>query len=222
MRNPFAPTFEALPSTIPIFPLPQALVLPGSVLPLNIFEPRYLAMISDALGAPGRLIGMIQPDPTGVDDEAIYSVGCTGRITAFQETDDGRYGISLTGVARFRVVEELDTISGYRRVVPDWTPYRSDLEPAVADGIDVGPLTNALRSYSKHQGLNLSWDTVEKLRHVELVNLLSQSLPFSVEEKQLLIESETVASRALLLTSLLEFAAGSAGSAPGQGSPGLH
>src|SRR5579864_917519 len=123
---------RVLPDIIPIFPLTGVLLLPRGRLPLNIFEPRYLAMTRDALGGE-RLIGMIQPsDPQeGGMNPAVYPLGCAGRITSFSETDDGRYLITLTGVSRFRVARELPLLDGYRRVVADWTPFADD---AVGEG----------------------------------------------------------------------------------------
>src|SRR5690606_28560301 len=129
-RLPFDPTFEELPSSLPIFPLPGVLLLPGGRLPLNIFEPRYLAMVEDALlGA--RLIGMVQPreeEGGDVGSASFYRTGCAGRITAFQETDDRRCVVTLSGLIRFDILQELPTVRGYRQVQPDWEPYRADLE----------------------------------------------------------------------------------------------
>ena len=121
-----------LPEAFPIFPLPGALLLPRSKLPLNIFEPRYLAMVEDALGA-GRMIAMIQPDasaPVTTKGPGLFRVGCLGRLTSFSETEDGRYQITLAGVTRFRVAEELESIRGYRRVRGDYAPFVRDLDPS--------------------------------------------------------------------------------------------
>ncbi|NJN46224.1 MAG: hypothetical protein HC808_06820 [Candidatus Competibacteraceae bacterium] len=123
-KQVFAPEFDQLPTTLPIFPLTGAIVLPFVQLPLNIFEKRYLTMIFDAL-SERRMIGMIQPKSTDGDD--IYPIGCAGRISSFQETDDGRLLISLTGLCRFEVQEEIPTIRGYRRIIPNWHQYAEDL-----------------------------------------------------------------------------------------------
>ena len=125
--NPFIPPFEALPDTLPIFPLPGAIVLPHTELPLNIFEPRYLNMTNDALGSH-RMIGMIQPDPQGETEGRVYRTGCAGRITQFRETADCRIEMTLTGVCRFDLAEELSTTRGYRLVVPDWSRFAGDYE----------------------------------------------------------------------------------------------
>src|SRR4051812_16478801 len=137
-----------LPEVLPIFPLVGVLLLPRARLPLNIFEPRYLAMTRDALGGE-RLIGMIQPsDPTtGGMNPPVYPVGCAGRITQFSETDDGRFLITLTGVSRFRIVEEVSLLSGYRRVIPDWKRFEADREIADTPQFDRARLVRGLKTF---------------------------------------------------------------------------
>src|SRR5215470_3927668 len=157
----FDPSFDTLPATLPIFPLPGALLLPGGKLPLQIFEPRYLTMTRDTL-ASDRLIGMIQP--LGQDSEteglvshtaALYPIGCAGRITAYSETDEGRYLITLTGVCRFAIQRELPTVGGYRRVVPDFARFRTDMDAAAAAEIDRQRLLKALHAYFAHQKISI-------------------------------------------------------------------
>ena len=152
-RNVFDPGFDGLPQVLPIFPLPGVLLLPGGRLPLNIFEPRYVAMVRDALSGE-RLIGMIQPNEAAEDVGAAptYSTGCTGRITAFSETDDGRYLITLTGLIRFDVARELPALSGYRRVMPDYSRFRGDLSDDPAQ-IDREAFLEALGTYLDAAGI---------------------------------------------------------------------
>jgi Lon protease-like protein len=205
----FSPSFDALPSTLPVFPLAQALVLPHVALPLDICEPRYLAMVSDVLSEPCRLIGMIQPQPSSENSDALYGVGCAGRISAFEETEDGRYILTLTGVSRFRTVEELACIRGYRRFQIDWSQYREDLAAPVAD-FDVSSVKAALRRYADENQLSLSWESIDPLDAVTLADALAQSLPLEVEHKQILLEAANPKERAQLLTMLL------GGGGPGQ------
>jgi uncharacterized protein len=199
---------RALPDIIPIFPLPGVLLLPRGRLPLNIFEPRYLAMTSDALGG-ARLIGMIQPaDPTVREREpAVYPTGCAGRISSFAETPDGRYLITLTGVSRFRIREELPLLRGYRRVVPDWSEFADDLESGPASGFDRERLMEALKGYFAQHQLKADWDAVRAAPGEELVTSLAMMCPFEPREKQALLEAIDLAARAELLTAIVEMAA---------------
>lgn len=212
----FAPRFEDLPEVLPIFPLPGALLLPGGQLPLNIFEPRYLAMISAALSG-SRLIGMVQPIPRedGRSDQdtgslPVFATGCAGRITAFGETDDGRYLITLTGLLRFQAAEELTLQDGYRRIRPDWSAFRGDLDgtgEAAPDGRwDRGHLLEALRSYFTSAGLEGDWESIRKASDSELVTALAMLCPFDVREKQALLEAPTLDERAETMIALLEMA----------------
>lgn len=207
-RAPLDPTSEDLPATLPIFPLAGALLLPRVPLPLNVFEPRYLAMTEDALAAGNRMIGMIQPaDPEDrAREPAVYRTGCAGRITSFAETEDGRFLITLTGVCRFEIVREVPTTRGYRRVVPDWAAFAGDLaEPADAR-IDRQRLLDGLRPYFRQHGLGVRWDTVESTDDERLVNSLSMICPFSPSEKQALLEAPTLEERARLMTAMIEMA----------------
>lgn len=206
-RNPFDPTPESLPSSIPVFPLTGVLLLPRGKLPLNIFEPRYLNMVQDAL-ASDRMIGMIQPQAAGAGSAPVlYRTGCAGRITSFSETDDGRLLITLTGISRFLVAEEVATMRGYRRVIPDWSPFTADLAggPETA-ALDRDRLDRALRGYFQMQGISADWDAIAKTADERLVSTLAMICPFSPSEKQALLESPGPVERANMLLTLLEMA----------------
>lgn len=205
-RNPFDPTPETLPSSIPVFPLTGVLLLPRGKLPLNIFEPRYLNMVQDAL-ATDRMIGMIQPQPGGGAVPALYRTGCAGRITSFSETDDGRILITLTGISRFLITQEVATMRGYRRVIPDWSPFTADLAggPETA-ALDRGRLDRALRSYFQLQGIDVDWNSIARTADERLVSTLAMICPFTPPEKQALLESPGPVERAEMLLTLLEMA----------------
>ena len=192
-----------LPSQIPIFPLPSALLLPGGQLPLNIFEPRYLAMIEDALGAPGRLIGMVQP----MDEQGdLFGIGCAGRISYFQETGDGRYMIALNGVCRFHLNNHQITSRGYRLADVDWSEFLADLDNE-GDGIaDRDRMFSVMRRYFDVRGFEADWDQIERSDDDSILNTLAMVCPFDVAEKQALLEAEGMASRANLLIAMMEMA----------------
>lgn len=205
--NPFSLPFERLPTELPIFPLPNAIVMPGCQLPLNIFEPRYLNMVLDALGA-GRMIGMVQPDaPEGEDgEEAVYQTGTAGRIISFNETQDGRLMIVLAGVCRFDIREELPMVRGYRRVVPDWDRFRHDFEVPADDGHPARVrLMALLREYFQRKGFETNWSNLEQVPVALLVNVLAGQLPFNAPERQALVETVTPDERIDKLIHLLEF-----------------
>ncbi|HEX3862490.1 MAG TPA: LON peptidase substrate-binding domain-containing protein [Stellaceae bacterium] len=203
-----APSSGALPEILPIFPLTGVLLLPRARLPLNIFEPRYLAMTRDAL-AGERLIGMVQPsDPAaGGMNPPVYPVGCAGRMTAFSETDDGRYLITLTGLSRFRIREELPLLSGYRRVTADWEPFARDRDQSAAAGFDRSGLIAGLRHYFEQRNVSVDWQAIEKAPSEYLVNSIAMACPFAPNEKQALLEAADLDQRAALLTALVEMAA---------------
>jgi Lon protease-like protein len=205
-RSPFDPRFEALPASLPIFPLPGALLLPGGRLPLNIFEPRYLNMVRDAIAGP-RLIGMIQPSTDSEDPGSAetYKTGCAGRIVAFQETEDGRFLITLAGLIRFDVARELPLEEGYRRVEPEFDRFRDDLAEDT-DEIDREGLLEALRGYFDVSGLDGDWAAVEKAADEALVTSLAMACPFDPPEKQALLEAMTLGERAETLITLLRMA----------------
>ncbi|MDE1149157.1 MAG: LON peptidase substrate-binding domain-containing protein [Azospirillaceae bacterium] len=212
--NPFAPTFEKLPTSIPVFPLTGALLLPRARLPLNIFEPRYLAMVQDSLGGD-RLIGMIQPVEPGAEgggtgtaaaEPPLAGVGCCGRLTAFAETDDGRYLITLTGLCRFRVREEVSTMRGYRRVVADWSPFADDYTAPAEGGFDRTGLFDRLKPYFARRDLQVNWQALEGAPDEQLVSTLAMLCPFTPAEKQGLLEAEDFTARASMLLALIRMA----------------
>jgi len=207
--SPFDLSFDELPPVIPIFPLSGVLLLPRGRMPLNIFEPRYLAMVSDALAYP-RLIGMVQPREGQGDsgNPQVYAIGCAGRITGFGEVDDGRYEITLTGVARFSIAQELALVRGYRPVRVDWSRFKGDLVPA-SGGVDRDRLLAALKPYLKRHKVKTDWDAIAKTPDDRLVTSLAMVCPFAPSEKQGLLEAEGLPARAGLLTALLEMAGSS-------------
>ncbi|MCU0818641.1 MAG: LON peptidase substrate-binding domain-containing protein [Beijerinckiaceae bacterium] len=196
-----------LPDTLPLFPLPGALLLPRGQMPLNIFEPRYLAMVDAAL-AGSRMIGMIQPDPGVVDRiglPQIYAVGCAGRITQFAETGDGRYLIQLTGTSRFRIVEELSVITPFRQAQVDFTPYSADRSPGAGENeVNREGMLAALRKFSDANKVPIDWSSIEQAGNEALVNGLSMMSPYGVREKQALLEAETLKDRAEMLIAITE------------------
>jgi Lon protease-like protein len=203
----------ALPEILPIFPLTGVLLLPRGRLPLNVFEPRYLAMIRDALGGE-RLIGMIQPSEPqrdnigeGALNPPVYPVGCAGRLTQFSETDDGRYIVTLTGVSRFRIREELPLLSGYRRVIPDWNPFAGDRQAPGEPGFDRARLIRGLKGYFAQRQISADFEAIEKAPGEYLVTSLAMACPFAPSEKQALLEAADPDERARLLTTLVEMAA---------------
>ena len=197
----------ALPDILPIFPLTGVLLLPRGQLPLNIFEPRYLAMTRDAMDGE-RLIGMVQPSdpPIREMNPAVYPTGCAGRITNFSETEDGRFLITLTGVSRFRIKEELPLLSGYRRVTADWQDFAADRD-ADAAGFDRSRLTQGLRTFFQQRQVEANWEAIDKAPGETLVTSIAMMCPFAPNEKQALLEAPTLGERALLLTALIEMTA---------------
>src|SRR5258706_6183263 len=180
-----------LPGTIPVFPLPGALLLPRGQMPLNIFEPRYLEMVDDALRDGHRLIGMIQPDPAhpGTEDrQNLYKVGCVGRITQFAETGDGRYLLQLTGVARFRIIGELTVATAYRQCRVDFSPFVDDfIARKGEEQVDRKAVLAALTSFLKANNLKADWQGIENAPNEALVNALAMMSPYDPAEKQELI-----------------------------------
>ena len=197
---------SGMPTEFAVFPLSGALLLPHSKLPLNIFEPRYLRMVDDAL-ATGRVIGMIQHDeirprtPTG---PALYRVGCLGRLSSFSETDDGRYLITLAGMTRFAVQVELELHHGYRRVRADLARFKADLQEPDAAGLDRVRLLAALRAYFAARGFDANWEAIDTMPDAELVRTLGMICPFESPEKQALLEAPSLIDQADTLVTLLE------------------
>jgi len=207
------------PETIPVFPLPGALLLPRGQMPLNIFEPRYLAMVDDALRTD-RIIGMIQPDAeAGTPGGAprLYGVGCAGRITQFAETGDGRYLITLTGVARFRMTSELTAMTPYRQVAADFEPFARDfVARAGEEEVDREGVLGALRQFVDAMEVEVDWRGVEQAPNEALVNALCMMTPFGVREKQALLEAADLKSRAEALIALTEIEVARSGDDDGE------
>lgn len=199
-----------LPQVIPVFPLPGAILLPRGQLPLNIFEPRYLNMIDDAM-AGDRIIGMIQTSGGTTRLPSLTAVGCAGRITSFAETSDGRYLITLTGVARFRVASEMPTQTPYRQVRAVFAPFESDLTPPTADDFDREEFLVALKTYLERRQLEIDWETAEAAPPEALINSLAMALPFEPAEKQALLESASLDDRGAVLTALMRIDAAETG-----------
>lgn len=196
-----------LPEVIPVFPLPGALLLPRGQMPLNIFEPRYLAMIDDALRDGHRLIGMIQPDPAHGDGDKppLYKIGCVGRITQLTESGDGRYLIELTGVARFRVEQELPVKTEYRQCRVDYAPFADDFVARKGeDAVDRAAVLTALRDFMKANNLQADWEGIDQAPNEALVNALSMMSPYGPPEKQALLEAPDLKTRAELLVAITE------------------
>lgn len=192
-----------LPQVIPVFPLPGVILLPRGQLPLNIFEPRYLNMVDDAM-ASDRLIGMVQTVGPAAGNPRLMQVGCVGRITSFAETSDGRYLITLTGIARFRIVSEIQAKSPYRQVRADFEPYADDLGgPEAFDGFERERFLSALRPFLSVRGLDIDWDTAEAAPAEALINSLSMGLPFEPVEKQALVEAQDLNGRSEALIALM-------------------
>ncbi|OKH87588.1 LON peptidase substrate-binding domain-containing protein [Thalassospira sp. TSL5-1] len=217
--GPFDPDFSELPATLPVFPLSGALLLPRGHLPLNIFEPRYLNMTIDALGR-NRMIGMVQPRHSDISDTLnlkehtpqpeLFKTGCVGRISAFSETDDGRFLITLTGVCRFDISSELPvTQGGYRSVECDYSRWRGDLDNAIsANGppLNRSRLQRALDAYFAHHSLRSCWDTISDTDDEMLVTAIAMGCQLDPLEKQALLECPSLYDRGDMLTALLEMA----------------
>ena len=216
----FDPELHQLPMRIPIFPLPSALLLPGGQLPLNIFESRYLAMVTHALATPTRLIGMVQPldhhagddlsndtlaNDKLADDPGLFETGCAGRLSFFQESDDGRFVIALNGVCRFhRLRQELDP-NGFLVADVDWQHFANDLRVDVS-ALDRDPLIKVMKRYFDMKGFETDWAQIENSDNHQLLATLSMICPFEVAEKQALLEADSMAKRANLLIAMMEMA----------------
>jgi Lon protease-like protein len=205
-----------LPSILPVFPLAGALLLPRGALPLNIFEARYRAMVEDALKGK-RVIGMVQP--RGPESEAreppVYDIGCAGRLTAFQELEDGRYIITLTGIRRFRIVEEMARTTPYRLFKVDYAEFMQDFEPETATTADRAYFLKLIRQYVDIQGFQVDWDVIENTDTETLIHASSTLAPWAPSEKQALLEAPDIDRRYSTLIALYELAIAQAGGAPG-------
>ncbi len=199
-----------LPGTLPVFPLAGALLLPRGQMPLNIFEPRYLEMVDDALRDGHRLIGMIQPDSAhpGPDERPnLYKIGCVGRITQIAETGDGRYLLQLTGVARFRIVQELRVATSYRQCSVDFMPFIDDFTARKGeDRVDRKAVLAALMAYLKANDLKADWEGIENAPNEALVNALAMMSPYDPAEKQAMLEAPDLKTRAEILIAVTEIA----------------
>jgi len=197
-----------LPPIIPVFPLPGALLLPRGQMPLNIFEPRYIAMVDDSLRDGHRLIGMIQPNPAQPGPEHkpnLYKIGCAGRITQIAETGDGRYLLQLTGVARFRIEEELEVATTYRQCRVTFAPFHDDfIARKGEEAVDRKAVLDALSAFLKANDLKADWDGIEKAPNEALVNALAMMSPYDPAEKQAMLEAPDLKTRARILVAVTE------------------
>jgi Lon protease-like protein len=197
-----------LPEVIPVFPLPGALLLPRGQMPLNVFEPRYLAMVDDAFRDGRRLIGMIQPDVAHSPNEknpVLFKVGCAGRITQLAETGDGRYILELTGVSRFRVIEELTVLTPYRQCKVDFFAFMDDFTARKGeDAVDRQALLDVLTDFLKANNLKVDWEGIESAPNEALVNALAMMSPYGPAEKQAMLEAPDLKTRAEILIAVTE------------------
>jgi len=196
-----------LPDTIPVFPLPGALLLPRSRLPLHLFEPRYLAMLDDVLKTSSRLIGMVQSYDAPGGGGKLHVIGCAGKVTAFSETEDGRYMITLSGASRFRITQEIEGFTPYRRCDVSWQGFDRDLGPVEKDeSFNRDAFMDALGRYLVDQGLSTDWESLGEAEDELLINSLSMLCPFEPEDKQALLEAPSLTTRRETLMTLIEFA----------------
>lgn len=197
-----------LPDSLALFPLPGALLLPRARLPLHIFEPRYLAMLDDTLKTRHRLIGMIQPrEVPGSEEQRLHLIGCAGRVTAFSETEDGRYMLTLHGISRFRILRELSGFSPYRRADVSWQGFDRDLGGEERDAsFRRRKFLEMLQRYLEIMELSTDWDSLKQADDELLINSLSMLCPFDPEDRQALLEAPSLSTRRETLTTLIEFA----------------
>ncbi|MEL6377156.1 MAG: LON peptidase substrate-binding domain-containing protein [Pseudomonadota bacterium] len=197
-----------LPEMVPIFPLPGALLLPRSRLPLHLFEPRYLTMLDDTLKTSHRLIGMIQPNPScGKNGAGLHIIGCAGRVTQMSETEDGRYMVTLSGISRFRMLSEVESFSPYRRAEVSWTGFEQDLASSDKDdSFDRKEFMKLLARFFETKELRTDWDTLKQAEDELLINSLSMLLDFEPEDKQALLEAPSLCTRRETLVTLIEYA----------------
>ena len=197
-----------LPEVIPVFPLPGALLLPRGQMPLNVFEQRYLAMVDDSFRDGHRLIGMIQPDVAHSPDEehpALFKVGCVGRITQLAEAGDGRYILELTGIARFKVIEELTVLTAYRQCKVDFFPYADDFVARFGEeAVDRAALLEVLTDFLEANNLKVDWEGIESAPNEALVNALAMMSPYGPAEKQAMLEAPDLKTRAEILVAVTE------------------
>lgn len=198
-----------LPDIVPLFPLPRALLLPRARLPLHLFEPRYLAMLDDTLKGRTRLIGMVQPNvvPGRECGTGLQRIGCAGRVTQFSETEDERYMITLTGVSRYRILEEVEGFTPYRRARVSWDGFARDLGPADSDPcFDRKGFMALLGRYFRAREMQTDWESLDQAEDELLINSLSMLLGFAPEDKQALLEAPSLSTRRETLVTLIEYA----------------
>ncbi|KEO54180.1 LON peptidase substrate-binding domain-containing protein [Thioclava pacifica] len=196
-----------LPDTIPLFPLPGALLLPRARLPLHIFEPRYLQMIEDCMKTKTRLIGMIQPLKGPEGQSHLNAIGCAGRLTGFSETEDGRYMITLSGISRFRLMRQIEGFTPYIRAEVSWDGFERDLGPVEHDkGFSRDQFLDLLSKFFHAQGLDTDWETLKDADDELLINSLGMLLPLEPEDKQALLEAPCLTTRRETLVTLIEYA----------------
>ena len=195
------------PNKIPIFPLSNFIIFPNTIVPLNIFEPRYIQMVDDCMKG-NRLIGIVQPKKTGdLKKPNLYEVGCVGKITSFNETEDGRYFIVLNGICRYKIVDELANDKLYRECKINFDNYINDLKENNKEEIkfaDLKLIFNDLKNLFKKQGYLINWKDLEKQTLYQTINTLSMVSPFSLEEKQILLETNTLVERKKKLEEILK------------------
>jgi len=195
-------SLDDLPKKIPIFPLTGAVLFPKTQLPLNIFEPRYVQMLNAALATPHKLIGMIQP--IAGSDNSLKKVGCVGRVTSYNETDDHRYLITLNGIIRFEIENELDTTTRYRQVEVNYENFITDLKSEDVTNVDRDTLLKLIKKYLKNKSLLADWDIIQQTPTEQLINYSGVLVPFTPEEKQLLLEARTIMGRSRALEALYQ------------------
>ncbi|MDC0032891.1 LON peptidase substrate-binding domain-containing protein [Pelagibacteraceae bacterium] len=195
-------SLEDLPKKIAIFPLTGAVLFPKTQLPLNIFEPRYVQMLNAALATPHKLIGMIQPNAG--NDNTLKKVGCIGRVTSYNETDDHRYLITLNGIIRFEIENELDTTTQYRQVEVNYENFITDLKSEDVTNVDRESLLKLIKKYLKNKSLLADWDIIQQTPTEQLINYSGVLVPFTPEEKQLLLEARTIMGRSRALEALYQ------------------
>tara|TARA_B100002052_G_C15879593_1_gene598549 strand:+ start:1734 stop:2378 length:645 start_codon:yes stop_codon:yes gene_type:complete len=195
---------DNLPNKIPVFPLSNFIIFPRTTVPLNIFEPRYIDMIDDAMKS-NRIIGMVQPKESNQNVPNLYNIGCAGRITSFNETNDGRYLIVLVGISRFKIVEELKNNKLYRECSVDFSDFNFDLEENKEEikFSELKPIFNELKSLFNKEGYTINWKELEKQSLDQTINALSMASPFSLEEKQALLETNNLNDRRKKLEKIL-------------------
>ncbi len=194
--------YKELPEILPIFPLPGVIVLPYGSLPLNIFEPRYISMVEDVLGN-NRMIGMIQPNPASEKNNGLYPIGCASRIVSFSETSDNRYLIELKGVIRFEILKEINTIRGYRNIIPKWDGFKDDLNLKLQD-ININSLLEQLKKYFNNNNINVDSEELHKIPADQILSAIPQICSFQNNEKQAILEAKTDKERVNVIISLLK------------------